>query len=149
MERKKLELEVNLPVSLVLLFDSPIEGESRYGKYFMYGVKNGNEEFNFFAPLQVHDAIKHLQKGTEIVVTKVGKQQGKKLVTDYQVEILNNGKEVKHESTSNGYYKAMLQSYDEATKIQNKFSAVNLNQAAITLFIAKTKTGFNNNYPKV
>ena len=74
MERKKLELEVNLPVNLVLLFDSPIEGESRYGNYYMYGVENGNEKFNFFAPLQVHDAIKHLQKGNEIVVTKVGKQ---------------------------------------------------------------------------
>ena len=77
MERKKLELDINRSTNLVLLFDSPIEGESRYGKYFMYGVKNGKEEFNFFAPLQVHDAIKHLQKGTEIAITKIGKQQGK------------------------------------------------------------------------
>jgi hypothetical protein len=124
-QRKKLELQINQPI-----------------------VKNGNEEYNFFAPAQVHDAIKHLQKGTQIAVTKIGKQQGKKLVTDYQVEILNNGKEEKQESTGNGYYEAMLQSYDEATKIQNKFSAVNLNQCAVTLFIARTKTGFNNNYPK-
>ncbi len=78
MERKKLELEINSPTNLVLLFDSPIEGESRYGKYYMYGVKNGKEEFNFFAPSQVHDAIKHLQKGTEIVVTKVTQQKGEK-----------------------------------------------------------------------
>ena len=49
MERKKLELEVNKPVSLTLLFDSPIEGESQYGKYYMYGVQNGKEEFNLFA----------------------------------------------------------------------------------------------------
>lgn len=148
MERKKLELEINSPTSLVLLFDSPIEGESRYGKYHMYGVKNGKEEYNFFAPAQVHDAIKHLQKGSELVITKVAQQKGKKLVTDYQVEILNNGKEKNQESKGNGYYEAMLQSYDEATKIQNKFSAVNLNQCAVTLFIARTKTGFNNNYPK-
>jgi hypothetical protein len=130
-----------------LLFDSPIEGESRYGKYFMYGVKSDGEEFNFFAPLQVHDAIKHLQKGTEISVTKIGKQQGKKLVTDYQVEILNNGKEETKESTGNGYFKAMLQSYEEATRIQKQFSPASVSQTAITLFIAKTKTGFNN-YPK-
>ena len=131
-----------------LLYDSYKEGESSFGKWYLYGVRCNGEEFNFFAPLQVHDAIKHLQKGTEISVTKIGKQQGKKLVTDYQVEILNNGKEKKQESTGNGYYEAMLQSYDEATRIQNKFSAVNLNQCAVTLFIARTKTGFNNNYPK-
>ena len=36
---------------------------------------------------------------------------------------------------------------DRIAKIQNKYSAVNLNQCAVTLFIARTKTnGFNNFY---
>jgi len=131
-----------------LLYDSYKEGESTYGKWFMYGVKSNGEEFNFFAPLQVHDAIKHLQKNSEIVVTKVGKQQGKKLVTDYLVEILNGRKEEKEKPNSDGYYEAMLKSYEDASRIQNKFSAVNLNQCSISIFIARTKTGFNNNYPK-
>ena len=48
MEREKLELEVNKSVRLMLLFDSCIEGESQYGKYYMYGVRNGEEEYNFF-----------------------------------------------------------------------------------------------------
>ena len=82
-------------------------------------------------------------------MTKTATQKGKKLVTDYEVIFQNNGiKEEKDPATNpedNGYYQAMLQSYAEATKIQSKFSAVNLNQFAVTLFIARTKTnGFNN-----
>ena len=148
MERKKLELEINKSQKMQLLYDSYKEGESNYGKWFLHGVRCNGQEYNFFTPLQVHDAIKHLSKGSEIVVTKVAQQKGKKLVTDYQVEILRNGKGEKSELKSNGYYEAMLQSYSEATKIQNKFSAVNLNQCAVTLFIARTKTGFNNNYSR-
>ena len=148
MERKKLELEVNKPVSLVLLFDAPIEGESRFGKYFMYGVKNGSEEFNFFAPLKVHEALKDKPKGTKFQLIKTAKEKNKKLVTDFEITFLSNGKEEKQieiKPEENGYYEAMLKSYAEATKIQNKFSAVNLNQCAVTLFIARTKTnGFNN-----
>ena len=38
MDRKKLELKPNEKIILELLFDNPIEGESQYGKYFMYGL---------------------------------------------------------------------------------------------------------------
>ncbi|MBT8387642.1 MAG: hypothetical protein KJO12_09550 [Ignavibacteria bacterium] len=150
MERKKLELEVNKPVSLALLFDSPIAGESQYGKYFMYGVENGSEEFNFFAPLKVHEELKDKPRGTRFQLTKTATQKGKKLVQDFMIKLLDNGKEVQNSESKleeNGYYEAMLKSYTEATRIQNKFSAVNLNQCAITLFIARTRTnGFNNFY---
>jgi len=147
MERKKLELEVNKPVSLALLFDSPIAGESQYGKYFMYGVENGSEEFNFFAPLKVHEALKDKTRGTRFQLTKTAQQKGKKLVTDFEIKFLNNGEQStpKTVQTDSELFNAMLQSYDEATKIQSKYSAVNLNQCAVTLFIARTKTnGFNN-----
>jgi len=147
MERKKLELEVNKPVSLALLFDSPIAGESQYGKYYMYGVQNGNEEFNFFAPLKVHEALKDKTRGTRFQLTKTAQQKGKKLVTDFEIKFLNNGEQStpKTVQTDSELFNAMLQSYDEATKIQSKYSAVNLNQCAVTLFIARTKTnGFNN-----
>ncbi len=150
MERKKLELDVNKSIRLALLFDSPISGESQYGKYYMYGVKNGDTEYSFFAPLKVHEALKDKPKGTKFQLIKTAKEKNKKLVTDFEIKFLDNGKEVQNNESKpeeNGYYEAMLQSYDEATKIQSKYSAVNLNQCAVTLFIARTKiNGFNNNF---
>ena len=148
MERKKLELEVNKPIRLALLFDEPLVGESKFGEYYMYGVKNGDTEYSFFAPLSVHEKLKSKQRGTAFTITKTAVQKGKKLVTDFEITFLSNGKEEKQieiKPEENGYYEAMLKSYSEATRIQNKFSAVNLNQCAVTLFIARTKTnGFNN-----
>jgi hypothetical protein len=151
MERKKLELQINSPENLQLLFNEPLVGESKFGEYYMYAVKNGEQEYSFFAPLSVHEQLKDKPKGTKFQLTKTASQRGKKLVTDYEVKFQNNGiKEEKDPATNpedNGYYEAMLQSYAEATKIQSQFSAVNLNQCAVTLFIARTKTnGFN--YPK-
>ncbi len=147
MERKKLELEVNKSIRLALLFDSPISGESQYGKYYMYGVKNGDTEYSFFAPLSVHEQLKDKPKGTKFILNRAT-QKGKKLIQNYEIKFLDNGKEAQRSESipeDNGYYEAMLKSYDEA--IQNKFSAVNLNQCAVTLFIARTKTnGFNNNF---
>ena len=152
MERKKLELQINNPVKLQLLFDEPLVGESKYGEYYMYAVRNGEQEYSFFAPLSVHEQLKDKPKGTKFQITKTAAQKGKKLVTDFEVKFLDNGikeeKNAKLKSEENGYYEAMLQSYAEATKIQNQFSAVNLNQCAVTLFIARTKTNGFNNYFK-
>ena len=149
MERKKLELQINSPVNLQLLFDEPLVGESKFGEYYMYAVRNGENEYSFFAPLSVHEQLKDKPKGTKFQLTRTATQKGKKLVTDYEVKFQNNGIKKEENTASkpddNGYYEAMLQSYAEATKIQSKFSAVNLNQFAVTLFIARTKTnGFNN-----
>ena len=151
MERKKLELEVNKKISLVLLFDSPISGESQYGKYYMYGVENGNEEFNFFAPLKVHEALKDKSRGTKFQLTKTAQQKGKKLVQDFEIKFLDNGKDEKKSKPKpdeTEYYSAMLKSYEEAAKIQSKYSAVNLNQCAVTLYISRVKSNGFNNYPK-
>ena len=147
MERKKLELKPNEKIILELLFDNPIEGESQYGKYFMYGVKNGEEEYSFFAPLKVHEALKDKPRGTKFQITKTAVQKNKKLVTDFEIKFSNNDKQVTPETSKSDseLFSAMLKSYDEATKIQNKYSAVSLNQCAVTLFIARTRTnGFNN-----
>ncbi len=149
MERKKLELQINSPMNLQLLFEEPLIGESKFGEYYMYGVKNGDTEYSFFAPLSVHEQLKSKPRGTKFEITKTAQQKGKKLVQDYEVMFLDDGREKKEElpePKENGYYEAMLNSYEEATKIQNKFSAVNLNQCAVTLFIARTKNGFNNFY---
>ena len=147
MERKKLELKPNEKIILELLFDNPIEGESQYGKYFMYGVKNGEEEYSFFAPLKVHEALKDKPRGTKFQITKTAVQKNKKLVTDFEIKFSNNDKQVTPETgkSDSELFSAMQKSYAEATQLQAKYSVVNLNQAAITLFIARTKSnGFNN-----
>lgn len=151
MERKKLELQVNSPINLQLLFDEPLIGNSKFGEYYMYAVKNDEEEYSFFAPLKIHEQLKDKPKGTLFQLTKTATQKGKKLVVDYEVRFLDNGEKKETKSNlkqdENGFYEAMLQCYAEATKIQSQFSAVNLNQCAITLFIARTKSiGFNNFY---
>ena len=153
MERKKLDLQINSPIILQLLFDEPIIGESKFGEYYMYAVKNGNDnsEYSFFAPLSVHEQLKGKPKGTKFQLTKTATEKNKKLVTDFEVKFLDNGikkeKEAVPKSEENGYYEAMLKSYEDASKIQQKYSAVNLNQCAVSIFIARVnKNGFNN-YP--
>ena len=94
MERKKLELKPNEKIILELLFDSCIEGESQYGKYFMYGVKNGSEEYSFFAPLKVHEALKDKPRGTQFQITKTAVQKNKKLVTDFEIKFSNSNQKV-------------------------------------------------------
>ena len=136
MERKKLELEINQPKVLELLFDSPFEGSSRYGDYFLYAVKNGNGgEFSFFAPQEVHEKMKEMKKGDKVEVTKIAEQKGKKLVHNYLVKKLE--KEPKSEST---YYNTMVSCFEDAIKIQERFNGMaNVNQIAITMFIQRTK----------
>ena len=115
----------------------------------MYGVKNGDTEYSFFAPLKVHEALKDKSKGTKFQLTRTATQKGKKLVQDFEIKFLNGGEQSSPKTiqTDSELFNAMLQSYDEATKIQSKYSAVNLNQCAVTLFIARTKSnGFNNFY---
>lgn len=153
MERKKLDPQINSPMILSLLFDDPIVGEGTYGKYYMYGVKNGKEEYSFFAPLSVHEKLKDKPKGTVFQLTKTATQKGKKLVTDFEISFPGDNdtrkeKDAENKTENNGYYETMLQCYEEATAIQKKFSAVNLNQCAVTLFIARTKTNGFINYPK-
>ena len=59
MERQKLELEINSPTKIKLLFDEPIVGESQYGKYYLYAVSNGSDkEYSLFAADTVHEVLK-------------------------------------------------------------------------------------------
>lgn len=153
MERKKLDLQINSPINLQLLFSNPLIGSNKYGEFFCYAVSDENGvEYSLFVPDRVHQILKQKTKGDKFQITKTAKQNGKKLITDLEIKFLDNGikeeKKPEPKSEENGYYEAMLKSYEDAAKIQSKFSAVNLNQCAVTLFIARTKTNGFNNYPK-
>ncbi|MDZ7762900.1 MAG: hypothetical protein U5K00_00525 [Melioribacteraceae bacterium] len=146
-QRPKLEFkEVNKPMKLTLLFNDPIIGESQYGKYYLYAVKNGDDsKYSYFATEDVHEKIKDLKAGDTFEITKVAlhSKAKNKVVTAFDVKLLNNGHkptEVKTSNNNSDYYSAMEQSFEEAIKLQNRFNGMaNVNQIAITLFIQRTK----------
>ena len=143
MERPKLELEVNQPKTIKLLFDEAIIGESQYGKYYLYAISNGQgKEYSFFAPEEVHEVLKDHGKGTIAIVTKTASQKGSKLITAYSVDIEKSGREdstITNQTTP--YLELMIQSFEDAIKIQERFNGIaNINQIAITMFIQRTKS---------
>jgi hypothetical protein len=123
------------------LFDEPLTGESKFGEYYMYAVKNGNDEYSFFAPLSVHEQLKNKPKGTKFQIKKTATQKGKKLVTDYEIKFPNNDKTEKQKSNcgENYFFDEMKKSFEEATDLQKVFNGLNLNTVAISLFISRTK----------
>ena len=89
-----LNLQVNKQQTFELLYDEPLEGSNKYGKYFCYALKNGDgTEYSFFAPEEVHKVLKDQKKGTKFQITKTAVEKNKKLITDYVIEFPNNGKE--------------------------------------------------------
>lgn len=151
MERPKLELEINRPSKIRLMFDDAITGESQYGKYYLYAVTNGNDnEYSFFAPEEVHNVLKDHNKGSEFLITKLVSQgKGKKLNTVWEVQIVgddgkNNAINSSKTAPTNSYLDSMLQSFADAIKVQERYNGANPNQLAITMFIQRTKNnGFS------
>ena len=147
-ERKKLELELNKKMSLELLFDEPMVGQSKYGEYFLYAVKNGTDtEYSFFAPDDVHEKLKDLHKGDRFEITKIGEQKGSRIVTKHEVKLLTRPTQPNPSNNNiqkDSYFEAMLNSYQDALKIQDELNGmVDVNRIAITLFIARSKINGN------
>jgi hypothetical protein len=145
-ERKKLELELNKTQTLELLFDEPISGQSRYGPYWMYTLKEqSGEEVLYFAPEEVNEQIKTLKKGDRFEITKLAEQKGTKIITKYEVKIKQQtSTSNNHQVQKDNYFDAMLTSYQDALKIQEQLNGmVDVNRIAITLFIARSKISPN------
>lgn len=159
-QRTKLELEVNKPTEIELLYDEPISGESQYGIYNLYAVKVDESEYAFFPPKEVHESLKHLKAGDKAIVTKLAAQRGNKIVSAFDVSIKGKSssridaqkkEEVlsKDNIVSDNYYELMLQSYKDAIRIMNELNNMSdPSRIAITLFIQRTKNvnghnGFN------
>lgn len=150
--RQKLELQINLPTEITLLYSDPIVGKSQYGDYSMYVVAVGEEEFAFFAPVELHDQLKDLKKGSKAIITKLAAQRGNKVVTSYEVKVI--GKEVKHHITQtteanieeegvpahDHYYDLLLASYKDSVEISKELNGlVDVHRAAITLYLSRCK----------
>ena len=152
-QRAKLELPINEPMTVELLFDEPINGTSRYGEYNMYAVNVDGTEYTYFPTDEVHEKLKQLHKGDKAVITKLAAQRGKKLVTTYDVQFkseqlvpastesrsIENTQPNKMERKDD-YYKVMLQCYEDALNIQRELNGLaDPEKIAVTLFIARTK----------
>jgi len=147
-----MELQVNQPTKIKLLFDDCVEGSSKFGKYFLYAVQNGDgsTEYSLFAADGLHEQLKKFKKDDELLVTKLAAQRGNKLVVTWDVEKLNKTNSVvkteevgiTNEPTpgEDYFYSIMEKSFDDALRIQNKFNGMaNVNQIAITIFIQRSR----------
>ena len=155
--RPKLELQINTPTEVELLFPDPITGKSAFGSYYLYCVSVDGKEYSFFPPEDVHDQLKLLKKGDKATITKLAAQRGSKLITAYDVQVINkpvpviaDKKEDRIEEDStpvmrpDNFYSIMLQSYKDALSIQRELNGFgDSEKIAVTLFIARTKA---NNY---
>ena len=131
-----------------MLFDKPTTGTSQFGEYYLYAVRNGDgtTEYSFFAPPEVHEKLKDLKKGSKATITKNAVQKGSKILTTYDIQVQEAKVSAPDTATNNkdSYFAAMLSSYEDAMKIQEKLNGmVDVNRIAITLFIARSKVSGN------
>lgn len=134
-------------MSLELLFDEPMVGQSRFGEYYLYAVKNGtDQEYSFFAPAEVNEQIKTLNKGDRFEITKLAEQRGTKILTKYDIKLLpittlpDRQAGNPQPTTTDNFYELMLTSCRDAVKIQNELGGLmDAKSLAVTLFIARSK----------
>jgi len=149
MERKKLELDLNKPVKIELMSDQCLIGTSRYGEYYLYNVRNGgNEELSYFADKEVHEKLKDLHKGDKVEICKRAEQKGNKILTSFDVKVLQNNVESleqpNNKALDDNYYDLMLNSCRDAVRIQNELGGLmDAKSLAVTLFIARSKINGN------
>lgn len=149
-QRTKLELELNKPTEIELLYDECVSGNSQYGDYYLYAVKSDGKEWSFFPNEQVHAQLRTLRRGDKVVITKLASQHGNKIVTTFDVQVNNKVSvsaaeseyinDTNEDKYTDRYYEVILQSYRDALKIQGELNGlVDVNKIAITLFIARSK----------
>lgn len=151
-KKPKLELELNKPVKIEILQDQPLIGTSRFGEYYLYNVRNGNgQEYSFFPDKEVHEKLKDLSKGDKVEICKRAEQKGTKILTTFDVKVLQNTIESpekpNNKTLDDNYYELMLTSCRDAVRIQNELGGLmDAKSLAVTLFIARSKitpSGYN------
>lgn len=146
-------MELNRPTSIELLYDTPKIGNSQYGEYYLYAVRNGDgtTEYSMFANIDVHEKLKDLKKGSRATITKLAEQKGSKIITKYEViidsktdsEVIQKqttASAVVNNGISDNFYEIMLHSCKDAVKIQNELGGLmDPKSVAVSLFIARSK----------
>jgi hypothetical protein len=152
-QRTKLDLPINQPTEITLLYSEPITGKSQYGDYYMYAVSKDDTEFSYFAPAEVHSELSKLSKGEKAIITKLAAQRGSKLITTYDVKLISANVKQQIELTTeyntekediapthDSFFGIMLNSYRDALKISKELNGMaDPEKIAVTLFIARSK----------
>lgn len=151
-ERRKLELQLNQPTEIELLYDEPVCGKSQYGEYFLYAIKSEESEYAFFAPMEIHEQLQYKKKGDIAIVQKLAVQKGSKVVTSYKVDFPDapiESETIKNQvapsvadtiENLDKYYNIMLKSYKDSFRLQEELGGmVDIEKIAITLFISRSK----------
>lgn len=163
-QRPKIEIQVNTSTEIELLYDDAIIGRNEYGDYFLYAVRSKGQEYSLFAHPEVHQALSKLSKGDRAIITKLVSQRGSRYIVRWdvqpvkQTEIDNSidtddlitGKinEQSHDeipSLKDNLYMILRSSYIDALELQKELNGmIDIEKAAITLFIARSKVNVSN-----
>jgi hypothetical protein len=150
--RPKLELQLNQRVMLTLVKDKPYTGESTYGPYFLYHVKDSSGiEYSFFAPGDVHAMIAEsgLRSGDTFWITKLAQQNGKKVSTKLEVEVPRKAGghvavALPSEGSADHFKQLMHQCVQEAVDIVKEVNTIpwqneDVRSIALTMFIQRAR----------
>jgi hypothetical protein len=158
--RPKLELLLNQTVTLTLMKDKPYTGESSYGPYFLYQVKDqAGAEYSFFAPAEIHQQILEagLKAGDSFQLAKKAVQNGKRVSARLEFEALNknaivqvvqppNPDDVPFDVPHDGFKQLMQRCVQEAVEIVKEVNTIpwqpeDARAIALTMFIQRSKVG--------
>lgn len=77
MERSQLKIKGNTDNVVELLFDTPKEGESQHGRWYLYGLKHNEQEMSLFATQTLHDILSAYGRGDRLNIRKEENENGK------------------------------------------------------------------------
>lgn len=140
--RKKLELQVNRPTEIELLYDECVSGQNQYGAYYLYAVKSEGHEYSFFPPESLHKSLEQYKRGDRVRITRLSAFRGDKLVSTYDTQPAGSAQseeESKAEARDN-LSDIMLQCYKDAININFEINGLgDIDKIAVTLYISRSK----------
>ncbi len=153
--RKKLDLVLGQTVTAKILRDKPYEGENRYGKFSMYTLEVEGVETVYFPDKDTHQTLLALQlkMGDVVTFTKTASQNGKKITSHVDVQVVSRavngqkekGENIPFEVPEDGYRELMERSLKdaiEATRAVNtvQWSVEDIKSIGLTIFIQRCRS---------
>jgi len=133
--------------------DKPYQGESSFGQYYLYTVKDqAGVEFSFFAPADIHAEILEagLKSGDSFLLSKKAVQSGKKVGAKLEFEAVKKAEhpekkdDVPFDVPDDGFKQLMQRCVQEAVGIVKDVNTVpwqneDIRSIALTMFIQRAK----------
>jgi len=156
--RPKLDLNLGEVATLTLMRDKPYQGESSFGQYYLYTVKDQTGvELSFFAPADIHAQILEagLKAGDSFLLSKKAVQNGKKLGAKLEFEAVKKPEtvqpaepekkeEVPFDIPDDGFRQLMQRCVSEAVEITKEVNTIpwqneDVRSIALTMCIQRAK----------